>query len=79
MDGKDVTDVQRPTPPLTDEELAEIERCWNGQYLVKKHAIPRLIADLRASRAKLAELSWATKEYDEDTGYCLCGCCRHGI
>ncbi len=42
-------------------------------------SIPRLIAALRASREELAALSWATKEYDEDSGYCLCGCCRHGI
>lgn len=50
---------QRPEP-LTDEELVEIERCWercwNSQYLIKKHAISRLIADLHASRARVKEL-----------------------
>ena len=25
------------------------------------------------------EANQVTSEYDEDTGYCLCPCCRHGV
>ncbi len=64
-----------------DDELTEWERQVHGESAeyVTVHLAPKLIAALRASRAELAALSWATREYDEDTGYCLCGCCRHGI
>lgn len=43
--------VQRPTPPLTEEELAKIE-AW--PHLASD--VPRLIADLRASRERIREL-----------------------
>lgn len=45
------SDVQRPTPPLTDEELAMIESgAWGHDDL------RRLIADLRAKNERVKEL-----------------------
>lgn len=68
-------------PTLTDEELKRHEdRSWLGIPMTPV-ATRRLIAALRASRAEIEELrkSQITHEYDEETGYCLCTCCRHGI
>ena len=66
-EGEDVTlpliYVQRPIPPLTEEELAEIEVGPPIAYSVTR----RLIADLRAARAELAtykDLVWGNE----------CGC-----
>ena len=58
-------DVQRPAPPLTDEELAKCtalaERCPDsaspGHWDLAMHWVPRLIADLRASRAEVERLN----------------------
>ena len=71
-------------PTLTDGELAEYMYMLSMQHTavaptILRNMALRLITALRASRSELAALSWATREYDEDTGYCLCGCCRHGI
>lgn len=46
-------DEQRITPPLTDEELAEMEALYQR---VPHSDVLRLIADLRARSAEVAEL-----------------------
>jgi hypothetical protein len=44
---------------------------------------PRHLAFLALTRLRAA--GWEVDKpfeypgYDEETGYCLCGCCRHGI
>ena len=45
--------VQRPTAPLTDEELASIERGVTDDCYTNLAEVGRLIADLRASRAEM--------------------------
>ena len=57
-DGDDDLDglVGRHTPPLTDEELAELLE-WIGRYDGDiAGAVAPVIADLRASRARVKEL-----------------------
>lgn len=54
--GMESDGVQRPTPPLTEEDLAHLEKtALSYGHLVNEDAL-RLIADLRASRAKVKEL-----------------------
>ena len=65
-------DVQCPTtpPPLTDEELAAIEaRAQRYEHLGVFDCVPRLVADLRASRAEVERLreSYAELVEQNDT------------
>ena len=64
-------DVQRPTPPLTDEELAEL--MWK---VAESSIVRRLIADLRSSRARVKELETDVVEYEElmEVARNHCGC-----
>ena len=57
-------DVQRPTPPLTEEEFIR-DALWRGNptedAVEGETALDRIIADLRASRAeveRLRESNW---------------------
>ena len=56
-------DVQRPTPPLTDEELAAIERGVTDDCYTNLAEVGRLIADLRASRAEMERQSHRAHDY----------------
>ena len=58
--GTDCADVRPPTPPLTNEELAEL--MWKVD---ESSIVRRLIADLRASRERIKELEAEVEEWKQ--------------
>lgn len=51
---------------------------WGPTYESPAYVRDQRIQELEAEVAALKQ-NQVTHEYDEETGYCLCTCCDHGI
>lgn len=49
--------------------------------MTPEEKIQDLYKEIRLLNEKISflEKNQITHEYDEETGYCLCTCCRHGV